>query len=137
MLLTVPDTIFLLFLWSSTKTVFPQLVFPYSRPMFKAPSVATHNYMNWVPEREAGAVWKETVRAYSGSSQEDRFSLSAGSRVLERCTGARTIDLSRSGDSTLGGLVHSGRTGLSQPAQGWGRLQFLPKYIIKISWTGA
>lgn len=62
MLLTVPDTIFLLFLWSSTKTVFPQLVFPYSSPMFKAPSVATHNYMNWVPEREAGAVWKEKYK---------------------------------------------------------------------------
>ena len=39
---------------------------------------------NWVPEREAGAVWKETVRAYSGSSQEDRFSLSAGSSILEK-----------------------------------------------------
>ena len=55
MLLTVQGYI----MWSSTKTVFPQLVFPYSSPMFKAPSVATHNYMNWVPEREAGAVWEK------------------------------------------------------------------------------
>ena len=57
----------------------------------------------------------------SGISQEDRFSLSAGSRILEKSSaGEGKIDLSRSEDSTLGGLIHSGRTGLSQPAQGWG-----------------
>jgi hypothetical protein len=44
------------------------------------------------------------------------FSLSAGTGVLENNTGGRTIDLSRLEDSTLGGLIHSGRTGLSQPA---------------------
>jgi hypothetical protein len=43
--------------------------------------------------------------------------------VLEKSAGSRTIDLSRLEDSTLGGLLHSGRTGLSQHAQGWGRLQ--------------
>jgi hypothetical protein len=45
---------------------------------------------------------------------------SAGSGVLEKSTGGRTIDLFRSEDSTLVGLVHSGRTNLRQPAQGWG-----------------
>ena len=59
---------------------------------------------------------------YSGSPQEDRFSLSVGSGILKKtCRGGRTIDLSRSEDSTLGGLTHNGRTCLSQPAQGWGR----------------
>jgi hypothetical protein len=62
---------------------------------------------------------------YSGSPQEDRFSLSAGSGILKKtCRGGRTIDLSRSEDSTLGGLADSGRTSLSQPAQGWGRPQY-------------
>jgi hypothetical protein len=47
------------------------------------------------------------------------------------------INLSKLEDSTLGGLADNGRTGLRQPAKGWGRLQFLPNYLIKISWTGA
>jgi hypothetical protein len=54
----------------------------------------------------------------SGMSQEDRFSLSEGSGVLEKSSGGRTIDLYRSEDSTLGGLIHNGRTGLRHPAQG-------------------
>jgi hypothetical protein len=42
-----------------------------------------------------------------------------------RAAGDRAIEPepSRSEDSTLGGLIHSGSIGLSQPAQGWGALQ--------------
>ena len=64
----------------------------------------------------------DRLSAISGISQEDRLSLSAGSSILEKSTGGRTLDLTRLEDSTLGGLIHSSRTGLSQPAQGWGRL---------------
>jgi hypothetical protein len=57
--------------------------------------------------------------------QKDRFSLSAGSSILEKSTDGRTVDITRSEDATLGGLFHGGRTGLSQPAQGRGRLHWL------------
>ena len=68
----------------------------------------------------------DRLSAISGISQEDRFSLSAGSSILEKSTGGRTLALTRLEDSTLGGLILSGRTGLSQPAQGWGRLHIIP-----------
>ena len=68
----------------------------------------------------------DRLSAISGISQEDRFSLSAGSSILEKSTGGRTLDLTRLEDSTLGGLILSGRTGLSQPAQGCGRLHIIP-----------
>jgi hypothetical protein len=57
-----------------------------------------------------------------------------GSGIFEKAT---EVVEQETEDSTLGGLAHSCRTGLSQTAQGWGRLQFLPNHIIKISWTGA
>jgi hypothetical protein len=62
MLLTVQGYIFLFFLWSSTKTVFPQLVLPYSGHMFEAPPIAACSYTNLVPEREAGAAWEKMAR---------------------------------------------------------------------------
>jgi hypothetical protein len=71
---------------------------------------------------------RQAVSTWSGMSQEDRFILSVSSSVLEKGTGDRTIDLFRLEDSTLGGLIHSGRTGLSQPTQGWGRLQYDSMY---------
>ena len=61
-LLTVPDTTFLLFSWSSIKTVFPRLVLQYLGLTFEVPPVAICSYRNWVPEREAGTAWENIVR---------------------------------------------------------------------------
>jgi hypothetical protein len=55
-------------------------------------------------------------------SQEDNFSLSVGSGILEKSAEVAE-QLTYLGQKTLGSLVHSGKTSLSQPAQGWGRLQ--------------
>jgi hypothetical protein len=56
--------------------------------------------------------------AISGISQEGRFNLSAGSCILEKSSAGDRIDPSRSEDSTVGNFIHSGKIGLSQPAQG-------------------
>jgi hypothetical protein len=50
------------FLWSSTKTVSPQSVLPYSGHTFEAPPVAACSYTNWVLEREAGDAWEKIER---------------------------------------------------------------------------
>jgi hypothetical protein len=64
------------------------------------------------------------LSAFSGISQEDKFSLSAGSGVLEKSSvDDRAIEPSRWEGSTLGSLIHSGNKSLNYPAQGWGRLE--------------
>ena len=61
---------------------------------------------------------QEYLRNAGSTSQQVAASWGRAEQVM----GDR-IDLSRSEDSTLGGLIHSGSIGLSQPAQGWGALQ--------------
>jgi hypothetical protein len=83
-----------------------------------------------IPHHTRISFCQDSVRRTGSASQQV-------ARLGENIRGGRTIDLSRLEDSTLGSLVHKFGTGLSQPAQGWGRLQFFPNCIIKISWTGA
>jgi hypothetical protein len=58
MLLTVQGDTSSVFCVALPRQCFPQLVLSCSGPTSEVPPVATCSYMNWVPEREVGAVWE-------------------------------------------------------------------------------